>query len=251
MKPLVLHTSLLVALLTVACSGADDPGGSLGGSAGTVANVSGSSSGGTSAGASAAGSSSGGSVAQGGSAAGTGGTGAGTAGSAGSAGSGGVPSSGDRGTDLYAEQCKLCHEDQGKGGVLGPDIQHPIRDYSSWVVRHGRAETKFLKPMEIVPPEKLSDADLALIWDYLDKPPQPTTGEGLYKDYCTNCHGADGLGGPTMRPITMELAKLKDVVRDGTHPGEFDMRREYMSAFPTSRISDAELDLIYAYVDGL
>ncbi len=160
-------------------------------------------------------------------------------------------SSGDRATDLYADQCKLCHEDQGKGGVLAPEIQHPIRDYSSWVVRHGRAMTTFIKPMAIVAPDKLPDADLALIWDYLDKPPQPTTGEGLYKDYCANCHGADGKGGPTMRPITMALGKLKQVVRAGTHLGEFDMRREYMSAFPASRISDAELDLVYTYVDGL
>jgi hypothetical protein len=53
---------------------------------------------------------------------------------------------------------------------------------------------------------------------------------------------------PTMRPITMELAELKDFVRTGTHLGEFQMRKEYMSAFPMPRISDAELDLIYDYV---
>ena len=135
--------------------------------------------------------------------------------------------------------------------MFAPEIQHPVRDYATWVVRHGRAETTYPKPMEIVGPNELSDADLMLIWDYLDKPPQPTTAQGLYLDYCGNCHGADGLGGPTTRNITMELDKLKDNVRSGTHPGEFDMRKEYMPAFSTTRLSDAEVQMIYDYVESL
>ena len=151
----------------------------------------------------------------------------------------------------YVLNCAMCHGEQGVGGMFAPEIQHPVRDYATWVVRHGRAVTTFPKPMEIVGPDKLSDADLMLIWDYLDKPPQPTTGQALYLDYCGNCHGADGLGGPTTRNITMELDKLKDNVRKGTHPGEFDMRKEYMPAFSTMRLSDAEVQLIYDYVDSL
>ena len=112
-----------------------------------------------------------------------------------------------------------------------------------------------LKPFHlekrIVPPAKLSDAQLTLIWDYLDQPPQPTTGQALYHDYCANCHGADGKGGPTTRPIVNELAELKKQVRAGAHLGEFDMRREYMPAFTTGDLTDAEVDLIYNYVDSL
>jgi mono/diheme cytochrome c family protein len=135
--------------------------------------------------------------------------------------------------------------------MFAPEIQHPVRDYASWVVRNGRAQTTYPMPMEKFATTKLSDADLALIWDFLDKPPQPTTGQALYLDYCANCHGADGKGGPTMRPILEELAGLKQHVRDGAHPGEFDMRREYMPALGTSRITDAELQLIYDYVQSL
>jgi mono/diheme cytochrome c family protein len=171
-------------------------------------------------------------------------------------GSGGAPAGAggamlSPGEALYVLNCGVCHGVQGVGGMFAPEIQHPVRDYSTWVVRNGRAVTPFPKPMEKVASDKLTDADLALIWDYLDTPPQPTTGQALYLDYCGNCHGADGKGGPTMRPITEELGELKMQVRSGTHPGEFDMRREYMPAVSSSRISDSELQLIYDYVESL
>jgi mono/diheme cytochrome c family protein len=172
----------------------------------------------------------------------------GTGGGTGTAGAGPGPLDG---AGLYDLNCKVCHETQGMGGKLGPAIQHPVRDWSTWVVRHGLPGTGFPKPMEIVGPDKLSDADLNKIWDYLDQPPQPTTGQALYLDYCSNCHGADGRGGPTTRNILMELAKLRDMVKKGAHPGEFDMRKEYMPSLNPSRLTDAEVDLIYAYVDSL
>jgi len=93
---------------------------------------------------------------------------------------------------------------------------------------------------------------LKLIFDYLDKPPQPTTGQALYHDYCANCHGADGKGGPTTRNIIGTITHpFEGIVRDGTHPGMYDERNEYMSPFSTTRISDAELALIKTYVDTL
>jgi mono/diheme cytochrome c family protein len=155
------------------------------------------------------------------------------------------------GASLYMSKCAACHGAQGVGGQLGPEVQHPVRDYSNWVVRNGRAMTTFPAPMLAVPASELSDADLTKIWDYLDMPAQPTTGQALYADYCGNCHGADGKGGPTTRSIVNELGQLKAHVRQGAHPGEFSMRREYMPAFAANRITDAELDLIYAYVDSL
>jgi mono/diheme cytochrome c family protein len=99
--------------------------------------------------------------------------------------------------------------------------------------------------------DKLSDANLTLIWDYLDKPAKPTTGQALYLDYCGNCHGADGKGGPTMRNLLNEVDKVKSMARSGAHLGEFDMRREYMPAFGAAVLSDAELELIRTYVDSL
>jgi mono/diheme cytochrome c family protein len=279
-----------IALLfsVAACSGSDEGDSNVGGSpgsgatAGTSGNVggtagSGSSAGGSSAAgtpgaagtSSAAGSGVGGSSAgagQGGSSSGGAGAGAGgtaTAGAGGGGGGSGGSGGGQAGSAgagggaamtgeaLYTSKCAACHGAQGVGGTLGPEIQHPVRDYAAWVVRHGRSSTAFPAPMVAVTPQELSDAALTSIWDYLDSPPQPTTGQALYKDYCANCHGADGKGGPTMRSIVNELGKLKSIVRQGAHPGEFDMRREYMPVFGTDVISNAELDLIYTYVDSL
>lgn len=45
---------------------------------------------------------------------------------------------------------------------------HPVRDYPTWVVRNGRAMTTFPKPMEKWATDKLSDAQLTLIYAYVD-----------------------------------------------------------------------------------
>ena len=128
---------------------------------------------------------------------------------------------------------------------------HPVRDYSTWVVRNGRAQTTFPKPMEKWSADQLSDAQLMLIYDYLDQPPQPTTGKALYLDYCANCHGADGKGGPTSRSLLNEVDKVVSQTRSGKNVGKFAMRRDYMPAFPATDITDAELMLIRDYVDSL
>ena len=180
---------------------------------------------------------------------GGGGSGAAGASAGGAAGGGGTAALDGKG--LYDANCKACHGEQGVGGPLAYEIVHPVRDYSTWVVRNGRAQTTFPQPMDKWDTTKLSDAQLMLIFDYLDKPPQPTTGKALYDDYCASCHGADAKGGPTMRPLTNEVGKVLTQVRSGKNVGKFAMRRDYMPAFPSSDISDAELMLIRDYVDSL
>lgn len=171
------------------------------------------------------------------------------AGGGGAQGGGGVAALDGKG--LYDANCKECHAEQGAGGLLAPEIMHPVRDYSTWVIRNGRAQTSFPKPMEKWGTDKLSDAQLSLIFDYLDLPPQPTTGKALYDDYCASCHGADAKGGPTMRSLINEVDKVLTQVRSGKNVGKFAMRRDYMPAFPVGDISDAELKLIRDYVDSL
>jgi len=171
----------------------------------------------------------------------------GSGGSGGSA--GGAPI--DPGAALFAMHCVMCHGEQGTGTLLAPGIQHPIREYFTWVVRNGRPMTTYMKPMEKWGTDKLSDADLTLIWDYLDKPPQPTTGAALFADYCANCHGADAKSGVAMHNLANEVAKINEMVRMGAHPGMYEERNEFMPVFTQQRLSDADLKLIHDYIDGL
>jgi mono/diheme cytochrome c family protein len=175
----------------------------------------------------------------------------GSSGAAGAGASGAAGGGPADGAALYTANCLACHGAQGIGGKLGPELQHPVRDWSTWVVRNGLPGAAFPAPMLPIPTKELSDAQLILIWDYLAQPPQPTTGQALYVDYCANCHGADGKGGPTARPIINELANVKPQVRKGSKLGQFQQRRDYMPAFTSAQLSDAEVNAIYTYVDSL
>ena len=257
--------SVVVLLLSIGCSdGAVDSGeplGSAGGSSG-AGSVGTSGSGGTGPGSAGTSSSMAGATtvagtsSQGGSAAGTSTGGTSTGGAlnqAGSAQTGGTGGGGAVPTDgkgLYEANCLACHGVQGVGGPLGYEIQHPVREYTNWVVRNGRAlAAPFPKAMEKFGTDKLSDAQLTLIWDYLDQPPQPTTGPALFTDYCAGCHGANGAGGPTMRPLANEGKNVLKLAREGHNIGKYAMRHDSMPKFDTKRITDAELNLILAHVN--
>jgi mono/diheme cytochrome c family protein len=69
---------------------------------------------------------------------------------------------------------------------------------------------------------------------------------------CANCHGANAKGGVVAHDISTKSASdFVSNVRAGHHPGEFDNRKEFMPKWTGAQLSDAEIRLIFGYVDGL
>lgn len=169
-------------------------------------------------------------------------------------GAGGADTGGDDSPEAFFQtQCAACHGDAGQGiEGLGPDIAHPVDDYSTWVVRNGR-EGGELYPtgMMVFDESVLSTEMLEGILAFLADQPQPTSGEGLYSDYCAACHGADANGGPTGRAIKNEVGEVSRLVRSGHDLGNFEVRREFMPQWSADELSDAELQLISEYIQGL
>ena len=177
---------------------------------------------------------------------------AGRGGNTGRGGNAGTSAGGSAGLAAFAV-CMPCHGSDGTGVAgKGPDIQHPVVDYSTWVIRNGRVHPDFPEAMPKFTTDLLSDADLQSILTFLASFPKPTTGAGLFRDYCANCHGADAMGGVTMRPIATEpMSAFPMNVRSGHHPGEFSNRRDFMPKWTAAQLSDAEIQLIFTYVNGL
>jgi mono/diheme cytochrome c family protein len=158
------------------------------------------------------------------------------------------------GEELFRQICAPCHGPEGEGTELAYALQHPVRDYSTWVVRNGRPGIEFPGTvMAAYGPGTASDATLEEVWDYLDSFPQPTTGEGLFLDYCRNCHGEDASGGVTGVDLREAdaLAEIFEQVREGDGDGNFAARDEFMPAFDTTRLSDAEVQLIADHIASL
>jgi cytochrome c553 len=148
--------------------------------------------------------------------------------------------------------CSVCHGPEGAGTVMGPDIQHPVVDFATWMVRNGRMHPSYMLPMPKYPPDQLTDVQLQGILTYMAARPKASSGADLYKDYCQNCHGADAKGGATMRSLAGKpVTKFLTDVRSGHSPGEFANRREYMPKWTPAELSDAEIRLIFMHVSGL
>jgi mono/diheme cytochrome c family protein len=160
-------------------------------------------------------------------------------------------------TQVYAAVCASCHGPRGEGvSGKGPEIQHPVRDFSTWVVRNGRSGNPGFpgQTMAAYTTAALSDATLTAIFDWLSTPalPKPTTGAALYKDFCANCHSATGTGGTAGHNAKGQpLSKALQMVRSGHSLTQFSSRTGYMSKWSTTELTDAEVGLIVTYLDSL
>ena len=130
---------------------------------------------------------------------------------------------------------------------LGTEIRHTPTLYSNYVVRNGRGATSLMQPFPVA---SLADADLAAIQAWLAGQPKPTTGQGLYLDYCANCHGATGGGGTVpVRASMLPTATITATVRagHGTDPAQ---RGLYMPAFGADMLTDGEVTMIAQFLGG-
>jgi len=95
----------------------------------------------------------------------------------------------------------------------------------------------------------LPDADMMGIVTWLGSLPRPTTPAGLYKDFCGNCHGPMTPSGGAV-PVSIANETIMNVQQKvrmgvGTDPA---MRNNYMPAFSTTDLTDAELTMIEQFI---
>lgn len=151
------------------------------------------------------------------------------------------------GIEIFANQCASCHGPEGEGTTKGPVIQFTPSDYGKWVTRNGRSGVGFPAAMTPYGVDRVTDAQLDEIIDYLHAQTRPTTGEGLYMNFCANCHGVGNQAGPALagRPDST------DDIRNGKGGANYGSRLIYMPRWSAAELSDAEVDLINAYIAAL
>jgi mono/diheme cytochrome c family protein len=156
---------------------------------------------------------------------------------------------------FFLDNCEACHGLTGGGEAKdqgGPNVAHPDRELARWVIRNGRVRPDYVQNMRVHLPAELPDPVLEEILDYLESVPKPATPQGLFLDYCANCHGEDAKGGLSKKDLTLaDEAKIIASARLGRNPTLVSERERYMPLFTPEKLSDQELGAIAAYIVGL
>ncbi len=157
-------------------------------------------------------------------------------------------------SEVFARRCGGCHGDDGEGSPAGPQIRSLNHGYAEFVVRNGRGrEMGFADVMPAFSRDEIEDLEPILAW--LDRPPTPQTGLALYARYCGNCHGPDGISGRVGEDSVKEaqegLDEVMEVVREGEGGFDYAARTEYMPAWTSAQLSDANVALIVAFLATL
>jgi mono/diheme cytochrome c family protein len=153
------------------------------------------------------------------------------------------------GEELFIAQCSACHGADALGTEIAPEVQHPTVDFTTWVVRNGFSGA-YDSPMPAYDEAVLSDSDLNLIIEYLRGLPEADTSEGLYLDYCANCHGADARGGPAHKHIAGK-DEFDEILRKGKGGDQFSSRTLYMPKWTNDELSSDVIDSLQDYVGSL
>lgn len=154
------------------------------------------------------------------------------------------------GPEVYDRLCVSCHGDRGEGiAAMGMQLRYDDEPFSRYWIRNGRTTSAFASDMPSYPQNMVSDQQITEMFDWINMAPRPTTGEGLYTQYCGNCHGATAGGGPADKNIRGE--DEGDVVRSGKGGTNYGSRRNYMTSWSTAQLSDSEVNAIFNYTNGL
>ncbi len=157
------------------------------------------------------------------------------------------------GQELYMAFCTACHGPEAEGTNIAYEIRHPHDDFARWIVRNGRTSVEFENQvMPSFSAQAITDSELDRIIEYLDSFAQPATPEGLYLDYCRNCHGADAEGGVVGKPLmNSPLSDFIENTRQGRGGTDYGSRALFMPSRSEDELSDAEIQAIFDYVGTL
>ena len=150
--------------------------------------------------------------------------------------------------DKYNTLCSACHGSEGKGiANVGPEILHPTADYTVWLTRTGRKHPNYTIAMPAYTQSQLSDKELNQIIDWLSAAPKPTTGEGLYRDYCFHCHADDGRGTAGHSAKGRTISQLTSNIRNGHNLSNFGTRNKYMPKWSVSELTADDIQKMQTY----
>ena len=156
--------------------------------------------------------------------------------------------------------CAVCHGPAGQGTAIAPESRHVPITFSSYVIRNGRNDAANM-PTGMVPnpavapapvgAQVLTDPEITEIATWLNTSAKPVTADGLYKDFCGNCHGKMGPTGGAVGvklPVGLPVATVRSAVREGFANSTPGMRTSFMPAFDLTLLTDAELALITSFI---
>ncbi len=169
----------------------------------------------------------------------------------------------------YAANCVACHGSNGQGTPLAPALNDPV-------IRTDRTADQLNKTISLGSPgtvmagwnQRLSAAEIAQLvtlvqhWDQIppdaipEPPAQPiivtekllATGQTLYAQNCSRCHGADGQG--TRRAPALNVQTFFDKVTTDAAMIQIVSSGVPGTAMPAwgDRLSTSEIEAIVAYV---
>ena len=101
---------------------------------------------------------------------------------------------------------------------------------------------------------EISELELALVWQYVDKlnkDKKLSTAKQLYSFHCGNCHGQDARGGATQVDLVESSEDFRVWIRKGAAITKPESHYKYMPRWNSMELSNEEIEIIESFVYGL